>query len=247
MIEDILPKGIRCAEAFDDSGAPDWFPEEEALVARAVAKRRNEFATVRRLARTALGSLGVPRVPLLPGRRGAPQWPDGIVGSMTHCAGYRGAVATRSTAFASVGIDAEPHEPLPEGVIDAVSLPEERERLAAWPALGAGVFADRLLFSAKESVFKTWYPLTGQELGFDEASITFTCDTAVSGTFGARLLVPGPEVGGHRVDRFTGRWTARLGLVLTAIALPAERVPAGAPGHDDTVRPSAQGLVPREP
>ncbi|MBM9618776.1 4'-phosphopantetheinyl transferase family protein [Streptomyces zhihengii] len=246
MIEDILPAGIRFAEAFDDSEAPDWFPEEEALVARAVEKRRREFATVRRLARTALGSLGVPKVPLLPGKRGAPQWPDGIVGSMTHCAGYRGAVATRGCDFASVGIDAEPHERLPQGVMDAVSLPEERERLAAWPALAAGVFADRLLFSAKESVFKTWYPLTGRELGFDEASITFTCETAVSGSFGARLLVPGPEVDGQRVDRFTGRWTARRGLVLTAITLPAVRIPARA-AHEDTARRTAQDLARREP
>ncbi|TXS44007.1 4'-phosphopantetheinyl transferase [Streptomyces sp. t39] len=235
MIEDILPPGIRFAEAFDDSEAPDWFPEEEALVARAVDKRRGEFATVRRLARTALGALGVPRVPLLPGKRGAPQWPAGIVGSMTHCAGYRGAVATRNTDFVSVGIDAEPHERLPQGVLDAVSLPEEREQLAAWPALAAAVCADRLLFSAKESVFKTWYPLTGRELGFDEASIAFTCDTAVSGTFGARLLVPGPEVGGHRLDRFSGRWTARDGLVLTAIALPAVRIPAQA-AYDGSAR-----------
>ncbi|QNP65878.1 4'-phosphopantetheinyl transferase family protein [Streptomyces genisteinicus] len=226
MIEDILPPGIRFAEAFDDAGAPDWFPEEEAAVARAVAKRRGEFATVRRLARTALGELGVPRMPLLPGRRGAPQWPAGIVGSMTHCAGYRGAVATRGTEFVSVGIDAEPHEALPEGVLDVVARPEELEHLAAWPARGAGVSADRLLFSAKESVFKTWYPLTGRELGTEEASITFTCETAVSGSFTARLLVPGPVVGGRRADLFTGRWTARRGLLLTAVALPAVRISA---------------------
>ena len=30
----------------------------------------------------------------------------------------------------------------------------------------------RLLFSAKEAVYKAWYPLTGRWLGFEEARLT---------------------------------------------------------------------------
>ena len=69
--------------------------------------------------------------PVLPGERGAPRWPAGVVGSMTHCAGYRAAALVRAADLASLGIDAEPHGPLPEGVLRRVALPAERERLRA--------------------------------------------------------------------------------------------------------------------
>jgi 4'-phosphopantetheinyl transferase EntD len=232
VIEEILPAGVRFAEAFDDDEAPGWFPEEEALVARAVQKRRAEFGTVRRCARAALASLGVPPAPLLRGPRGEPRWPAGIVGSMTHCAGYRGAVVARSAEFVSLGIDAEPDEPLPADVLTLVSLPEERDRMArqATDGTGAAVHADRLLFSAKEAVFKAWYPLTRRELDFTEASIAFTYATDRSGTFDARLLVPGPELDGSRLDGFKGHWTARHGLVLTAITVTTATTAVRDPG-----------------
>ncbi|MBM7440675.1 4'-phosphopantetheinyl transferase superfamily protein [Streptomyces sp. HB132] len=232
MIEHILPAGVRFAEAFDDDLDPGLFPEEEALVARAVQKRRSEFGTVRRCARAALATLGIPSAPLLPGRRGEPRWPVGIVGSMTHCVGYRGAVVAPSAEFVSLGIDAEPDEQLPPDVLSVVSLPEERDRIDRQARAGEGtaVHADRLLFSAKEAVFKAWYPLTRQELDFTEASISFAYATARSGTFDARLLVPGPELEGRRLDGFTGRWAAARGLVLTAIAVSTGDTASRGPG-----------------
>jgi 4'-phosphopantetheinyl transferase EntD len=50
VIEEILPPGAAAAEAFDDCAEPDLFPEERAVVARAVASRQREFATTRRCA-----------------------------------------------------------------------------------------------------------------------------------------------------------------------------------------------------
>ena len=89
MIAEILPSSVVSVEAFADSLDATLYPEEEAVVARAVAKRRREFTTVRACARTALARLGRPPAPIIPGPRGAPGWPPGIVGSMTHCDGYR--------------------------------------------------------------------------------------------------------------------------------------------------------------
>ena len=68
-----------------------------------------------------------------------------------------------------------------------------------------GTCWDRLLFSAKESVYKAWFPLTRRWLGFEEADITI--DPA-DGTFTARLLVPAPVAGGSPLTGFTGRWLA---------------------------------------
>ncbi|MGW5847211.1 4'-phosphopantetheinyl transferase family protein [Streptomyces sp. NPDC055254] len=220
MIAELVPAAVATAWRPDDCEPVSLFPEEAAAVANAVDKRRREFSTVRLCARLALSRLGAPQAPLVPGHRGAPSWPEGVAGSMTHCEGYRAAALARTADVWSLGIDAEPAGPLPEGVLDAVSLPGERRHLAALAAREPGVPWDRLLFSAKESVFKTWYPLARRELGFDEAELHFVPDgPGRAGTFTARLLVPGPVVGGSRLERLAGRWAARDGLVLTAIVL----------------------------
>src|SRR6185437_6797883 len=129
VIEELLPPGAIAVETRTDPPDAVLFPEEQAELALAVEKRRLEFTTVRHCARSALARLGVAPVAILPGPRGAPQWPTGIVGSMTHCAGYRAAVVARSEELATIGVDAEPHEALPPEVLTTVTIPEERERL----------------------------------------------------------------------------------------------------------------------
>jgi 4'-phosphopantetheinyl transferase EntD len=217
VIEKILPAGVAYAEAFTDQPDIVLFPAEEALLARAVDKRRREFATARGCARRALADLGVAPAPILRGERGAPQWPPGIVGSITHCAGYRAAAVGRASDILTIGLDAEPNEPLPDRVIDVVSLPAERALLRDLAAGAPGTCLDRLLFTAKETVYKAWFPLTGRWLGFEDADITIN---AADGTFEARLLIPAPTVGGSPLRGFTGSWLACDGLILTTIALP---------------------------
>nr|QBG49754.1 PPT [Streptomyces spiramyceticus] len=206
----------------DEADYAALHPEEEAVVAQAVDKRRREFTAVRACARRAMEKLGFPPQPILPSERGAPRWPEGLLGSMTHCDGYRAAALVRATDLASLGIDAEPHGSLPDGALHSVALPAERERLALLAAGQPGVHWDRLLFSAKESVYKAWFPLTGKWLGFEEAYIDLHQDsgTAQHGRFRAELLVPGPLVGGRRIKHFEGRWIVREGLVTTALTVP---------------------------
>jgi 4'-phosphopantetheinyl transferase EntD len=215
VIEAILPGWAATAESFGD--LPDAAPlgPEAAAVAGAVPVRRREFATGRECARQALAGLGVPPVPIPRGERGQPMWPPGVTGSITHCAGYRAAAVAPAARAAALGIDAEPDESLPSGVLDLVCLPAEREALSALAAVRPELSWERLLFSAKESVYKAWYPLTGRWLDFTEAMLTIDAD---GGTFAARLLVPGPLPG------FTGRWLAGAGLLLTAVVVPALEV-----------------------
>ncbi|MCM2426998.1 4'-phosphopantetheinyl transferase family protein [Streptomyces sp. RKAG337] len=209
MLEGLLPVRVAVAEVFGDPPHTELFPEEHAVVAGALDARRREFAGVRRCARTAMARLGMPPVPILPRGEGpgwaryAPCWPDGTVGSMTHCKGYRAAAVAGAADVASVGIDAEPHAPLPEGLHDVVTLPEERRTLTRLAAAHPGVAWERVVFSAKESVFKAWYPLTGRWLGFHDCVVTPDPDRE---TFTATLRIPGPVVSGVRVGRFTGRW-----------------------------------------
>jgi 4'-phosphopantetheinyl transferase EntD len=205
VIERILPPGVRSAEARADPAGAELFPEEQELIARAVPQRRAEFATIRHLARRELAGLGHPPVPILRGHRGAPVWPDGVVGSMTHCDGYRAAAVAPADVVGGVGIDAEVHAPLPDGVSRLVMSAAERAHLAGLPA---GVHWDRVLFCAKECVYKVWSPRTGEWLGFQDAEVSFG-----AGVFRARLLVPGPW------ETLTGRYVLEDGIVVAAVTV----------------------------
>ncbi|MBT2442567.1 4'-phosphopantetheinyl transferase superfamily protein [Streptomyces sp. ISL-36] len=237
MIRELLPAWAVSAEAYGDPPHARLLPAEEAVIARAVESRRREFTTVRHCASLALGQLGVPYRPLVPGERGAPTWPTGVVGSMTHCRGYRAAVVARQQDGAALGVDAETDEPLPSGLLEAVSLPRERDRIRALLADRPRLRWDRLLFSAKEAVYKAWFPLTGRLLDFHEADIVFDPER---GVFRAALLVPGPRIGGREVAAFEGRWAAGGGLLATAVALPQ---PASATSRASSAREFTPNLL----
>lgn len=217
MIEHVVPRWMASVDRSADVSESTLFPEELVVISRAVPRRRAEFTTARHCARTALRSLGVPLMPILPGPGGAPSWPEGVVGSMTHCDGFRAAVVTHRGAAASVGIDAEPRRALPDSVLNVVARPEELLEVARCCRIEPVVPWDRLLFSAKESVYKAWYPLTHRWLDFGEASIRFDTEAR---TYTADLLVPGPRVGGRNVATFAGRFAVISGLVLSAVVVP---------------------------
>ena len=217
LLSGVLTPRVVAAELYSDPDDIAPLPEEEPLIARSVAKRRNEFVTVRYCARQALGELGVGPVPILKGDKGEPCWPEGVVGSLTHCEGLRGAVVGWSSDVRSVGIDAEPHDVLPKGVLDAISLPEERHQLGALPG---DLHWDRILFCAKEATYKTWFPLTHRWLGFEDARISFEVDgSGTAGTFVSRVLIDPAAEHGPPLEVLRGRWSVRDGLALTAIVL----------------------------
>ncbi|MFJ1617596.1 MULTISPECIES: 4'-phosphopantetheinyl transferase [unclassified Streptomyces] len=231
MIEKILPSRVAVAEALFDPSDAVLFPGEEELIRNSVESRRKEFTTARWCARRALGTLGLAPAPILKGERGAPIWPGGVVGSMTHCTGYRAAVVARREDVLSVGVDAEPHEPLPDGVHETIALATEQRRERELRGMSPEIHWDRLLFSAKESVYKAWFPLTHRWLGFEQADIVLHSN----GTFTAELLISAPEpdratgpAANPAPTGFRGRWLVADGLVATAIAVENEPdTPAG--------------------
>jgi 4'-phosphopantetheinyl transferase EntD len=235
VLEQILPPSVAVAEAFGDDPAATLFPEEEAIIALAGPRRRGEFATARACAHAALTRLGEPPAPILRDAQGAPQWPEGLVGSIAHCAGYRAAGVARRRDIAAIGFDAERNEPLPGQVLGQIALARELARIARFATARPAVHWDRLLFCAKESVYKTWFPLTGRWLDFDAAEVSFDISR---GTFTARLLVPGLVVTGRPVRVLHGRWLVSRGLVVAAITVPARRLPS-APGRRRTATQSA--------
>lgn len=216
MIERILPGCAIAVDTVRDEHAATLFPEEERILGRAVEKRRREFVTARACARAALAKLGLPAGPIGSGERGEPLWPPGVVGSITHCEGYRACAVARAREVATIGIDAEPHAPLPDGLLGDIALPEELSALERLRRSSPQIHWDRLLFSAKESVYKAWFPLARRWLGFEDALLQIDPRRFA---FEARLLVTGPVLGERPLTGFSGRWAVSGGLVLTAIAL----------------------------
>lgn len=236
MIEQVLPGTVATAWTTHDSAKAALFSAEENCLRYAVDVRRWEFATGRLCARWALARLGLPALAIPAGDRGEPLWPPGIVGSITHCRGYRAAAVARRTQVRSVGIDAEEHRPLPADVVDAVLLLDEQEHVERLTAKVSEIHWQTILFSAKESVYKTWFPLSGRWLGFHDARLRMD----PRGTFRADILVSGPIVDGIVVDGFSGCWHRSGSVVVTATvhpaSLPAQRRRAVPPQDGVAVR-----------
>lgn len=217
MIERILLPGVIARESFCEVSAPVLFADERPAVSLAVDARRREFVTARECARDALETLGVGRVAIPKRRDGAPQWPEDVVGSITHCEGYRAAAVARRASFAAIGIDAEPAEDVPRGVLEQIASAQEASHLHELGRVFRSTPWARLLFSAKESLFKAFFPRVHRPLGFRDAAVSFEPGKRV---FSARVLVRGDR----RLRGFshvvTGRWLAQDGLLVTTVVLP---------------------------
>ncbi len=153
----------------DPADPPDGlWPEEKAAVARAIPKRQSEFAAGRRAARAAMAALNIPPVPIRQGAQRAPVWPKGLYGSISHCAGCCIAAVTHD---GTIGIDVEPATPLNSDLIRMICTAPEQAWLTTQPD---PCLAAKLIFSAKEAVYKAQYPLTGQVIGFQAVTLDIT-------------------------------------------------------------------------
>lgn len=222
----LLPRTIEVAEAAVDVPDALLLPEEQAIVENSVPTRRAEFATTRECARQALVRLGHPRTSVLSGPHREPLWPSGVVGSLTHCDGYRAAAVAHAADILTLGIDAERHEPLPPGVARLITVDAERCALEELTFAEPSIAWDRLIFSAKESIFKAWFPLSHTSLDFTECEVRIEPDI---GTFVGYLLRPGLRLGGRTLSRFSGRWSIQGRHIITAVCEPASGPTASAP------------------
>ncbi len=129
------------------------------------------------------------------GPHGEPVFPSGVVGSIAHAAGsVVAAVAARRSGVLSIGVDIHPAEPLSRAVADLVGGPRE---FRGAPVLASSGLAASVLFSAKESVFKAWFPLTGTWLEFEDVLIRVRDDGTLKVD---RPATPGAWRGGWQVS-----------------------------------------------
>jgi 4'-phosphopantetheinyl transferase EntD len=220
----VIPQLVPAGVVVEEAGEADWsaalLPEEEPLVARAVEKRRREFAAGRACARRALERLGWTGFPVLAGPRREPLWPPGVVGAITHCQGYCAAAVARRAEVPGLGIDAELRGRLPDGVAAMVCTEAER----GWSARLAGDQWPTLIFSAKESIYKAWYPVARRWLDYQDADLTFNAAGDHGGGFRARIVID-VEPAIFPWNPLDGRYATTAERVFTAVTLPAAARP----------------------
>jgi len=170
LVAGVFPDDVAVVVSEIGDVTDELWPEEAALVAGAVIKRRREFARGRVNARRALAVLGVPAVSVLVGTKREPLWPDGVVGSITHDESVCVVAVANSETYAGIGIDVEPEGPLEAAVAERIWSPAEAAH-AARRADMSEVLASRLVFSAKEAFYKCQFPLTRRFVGFKEVSV----------------------------------------------------------------------------
>ncbi|MBM0278033.1 4'-phosphopantetheinyl transferase family protein [Micromonospora tarensis] len=215
-MRDLLPSTVAVAVAGPGDWAAELLPAEQACLGeRAARTRRRDFIAGRVCARRALTDLGLSPTAVPAAADRAPVWPVGVVGSITHTAGYCAAAAAHSTDIRSVGLDAEQHREVNPGVRRLVLLPEEEADCARLPS---GTHWPVVLFSAKETVYKVWYPIVRSWLDFHDARLELDPD---GGTFTARIA-PARVDAATAEDApawITGRFVVADGLVRTAAVL----------------------------
>ncbi len=158
-IRQFLPGTVRFALRDPKQSYP-LIGSEQAAVGNAIKKRKTEFSAGRDAARDALGQLGMNSIEIPVGKRRAPVWPVGICGSITHSADLCIAGVSHQSDAASIGIDAEKDVPLKDELRSAI-LHESELNVCGSKAIE--------LFSMKEALFKTLFPLCSEFFGFHAA------------------------------------------------------------------------------
>ncbi len=169
-----LPTGVALSLGSVAGHQPALLGDEIPLAAPMVEKRRQEFMAGRAHARVALKALGVMPQAIPVGSSRAPIWPAGFVGSISHAGELVAAVAAPARLMAGIGVDLEPATPLADDLLERVCLPDELARLRheAQQAPDRGpAHAAKLIFSAKESVYKCIAPRLGIFLEFADLEI----------------------------------------------------------------------------
>jgi 4'-phosphopantetheinyl transferase EntD len=139
--------------------------EERRSIPSNVASVRRASGAARIVGRRLLAQLGYAEFAVPKGLSGAPIWPGGVIGSFAH--DDRVAVATAGLCrdVGALGIDVEPPELLPLDMLALVATPQEQLRISDDPYQG------RLLFAAKEAVYKAVYPLDHAFLDYQDIQV----------------------------------------------------------------------------
>lgn len=192
---------------------PRLMGDEVLAIEQVSAKRAREFAAGRAAARSAMDQLGHVARPVLHGDDRAPIWPAGLAGSITHTDHDALAVVTDDPDILALGLDMEPATALEPNLWSVICTQNDLLWLAGLGPTQRGNFA-RLVFSAKEAVYKAQYQISRCLIDFH--ALDLTPDLA-TGRFVAQLQqdVPNLPCG----TRFDGRFSILSNMIITAVEI----------------------------
>ncbi len=189
-------------------------PEELALLnPAAIESRRESFALGRAAAARALAALKLRATPVLRGEREQPLWPEGVVGSIAHTCRFGVAAVARRTVSGGLGVDLEAVDrPLNHDISRRICQPQEQ----SWIDADENRRHERLIrmFSAKEAIYKAFYPIDCVFFGFLDVTLT----PSAGGFAGILHKTVAPDYPAGAT--FEVRSTVVAGMVLSAIQLP---------------------------
>lgn len=161
------PAGLRLGyRRIEDNDASFLLAEERGSIGARTVDCLCQSGAARAIAHDLLHQLGATQVAVPRGAHGAPVWPLGFIGSLAHDETMAfGAVAPSGQTLRSVGVDIEAAEPLPAELADMVRAPGDVTSSVS------DDLATRVLFAAKEAVFKAAFPLDRQVLGFEHIAV----------------------------------------------------------------------------
>ncbi|HSJ01916.1 MAG: 4'-phosphopantetheinyl transferase [Verrucomicrobium sp.] len=179
----MLPKGVLGELGLIQDG-DEWLlsPAEMQGRERAIVQVHRASGAARRMAKPLCANLGRPVEAIPRHRRGMPQWPAGIVGSLAHDATLAVAIAAHSSpSCRGIGVDIEPSVPLDEALVSMVATSWEQK------AIHAGQITGKQLFCIKEAVFKAVYPHDEVFLEFRDVEVDPANGTALT-RYGRRVM-----------------------------------------------------------
>lgn len=160
------------------------FTSEKELIENCSLKRQIDFCKGRYCAHQALEKLGRSGFAILRDPHGAPIWPVGITGSISHSGDMAAAVVVEETEILAIGLDLQiRNQILPHSVLTTFFHSDEIENYLNLTESYSELFS-YAVFSAKESIFKCYYMIDRSFLNLHEISVTLDW---CSGTFRTRI------------------------------------------------------------
>jgi 4'-phosphopantetheinyl transferase EntD len=166
----LFPPGAVVAELRTPGDPALLLPAEAAHLGRAVPKRAQEFAAGRLCARRALAEFGIVDFPVRVAADRQPLWPELLVGSITHTAGFCAAVVAERRRFSALGLDSEVVADVHAEIWPSIAVPAEIAWILSLPT-SQHAAAAALIFSAKEAFYKCQFPMTRERLDFRDVTV----------------------------------------------------------------------------
>lgn len=221
MLSTLFPEGVAWKIAEDWMWETPLCDAEEALITKAVEKRKREFRAGRHCAHALLRDAGATCDALLKGVQREPAWPTGWVGSISHTKGLCAVAIASTDRFFSIGLDVEQATPLGEDIRDLICSAAEQDQLTRLQLVAGQKIAStplsKVIFSAKESIHKTYFPLNYHTLDFLDARVELDHERH---QFTASIIKPEPSPK-VPITTLNGRFCVKEGFVATFIALEA--------------------------